>query len=373
MKLKIKQNKLMEHLNYVIKGISSKNLIPILNCIKFELTNDGLYLMSTDNEVAIKTFIPKDKIENIDVCGEIVVSGKYIYEIIKKLPNEIINIEEVMESKLYINTSNSSFNLNCNNASDFPMLDLEDNKNPIIISKKMFKSIINQTLFATSTQESRPALTGLNFKIEGDTLECVATDSYRLAKKIIKLDNNVVEKINIIIPTKNLYELVKLFNDEEGNLELHIFNNKVIFKFNSIIMMSRFVNGTYPDTSKLIPTSFSITMEVKLDDLYNAIDRASLLTNESDKNTIKLETSENSIKLSSNIPEIGNVEETVGLNNNIDEEFRIAFSSRYMMDALRSCEGDEVELLFNGEVKPIIVKEKGNDDLIQLILPIRTY
>lgn len=373
MKLKIKQNILMEHLNYVIKGISSKNLIPILNCIKFELNNDGLYLMSTDNEVAIKTFIPKDKIENIDVCGEIVVSGKYIYEIIKKLPNEIINIEEVMESKLYINTSNSSFNLNCNNASDFPMLDLEDNKNPIIISKKMFKSIINQTLFATSTQESRPALTGLNFKIEGDTLECVATDSYRLAKKIIKLDNNVVEKINIIIPTKNLYELVKLFNDEEGDLELHIFNNKVIFKFNSIIMMSRLVNGTYPDTSKLIPTSFSITMEVKLDDLYNAIDRASLLTNESDKNTIKLETSENCIKLSSNIPEIGNVEETVGLNNNIDEEFRIAFSSRYMMDALRSFEGDEVELLFNGEVKPIIVKEKGNDDLIQLILPIRTY
>lgn len=373
MKLKIKQNILMEHLNYVIKGISSKNLIPILNCIKFELTNDGLYLMSTDNEVAIKTFIPKEKIENIDVCGEIVVSGKYIYEIIKKLPNEVINIEEVMESKLYINTSNSSFNLNCNNASDFPMLDLEENKNPIIISKSMFKSIINQTLFATSTQESRPALTGLNFKIEDDILECVATDSYRLAKKIIKLDNKVVEKINIIIPTKNLYELVKLFNDEEGDLELHIFNNKVIFKFNSIVMMSRLVNGTYPDTSKLIPTSFNITMDVKLDDLYNAIDRASLLTNESDKNTIKLETGENSIKLSSNIPEIGNVEETVSLNNNIDDEFRIAFSSRYMMDALRSFEGDEVELLFNGEVKPIIVKEKGNDNLIQLILPIRTY
>ena len=373
MKLKIKQNILMEHLNYVIKGISSKNLIPILNCIKFELSNDGLYLMSTDNEVAIKTFIPKEKIENIDVCGEIVVSGKYIYEIIKKLPNEVINIEEVMESKLFINTSNSSFNLNCNNASDFPMLELEDNKNPITISKKMFKSIINQTLFATSTQESRPALTGLNFKIEGDTLECVATDSYRLAKKIIKLDSNVVEKINIIIPTKNLYELVKLFNDDEGDLELHIFNNKIIFKFNSIIMMSRLVNGTYPDTSKLIPTSFSVTMNVKLNDLYNAIDRASLLTNESDKNTIKLESTENSIKLSSNIPEIGNVEETVSLGNSVEEGFRIAFSSRYMMDALRSFEGEEVELLFNGEVKPIILKSSDDDSLIQLILPIRTY
>jgi DNA polymerase-3 subunit beta len=373
MKLQIKQNILMEHLNYVIKGISSKNLIPILNCIKFELSNDGLYLMSTDNDIAIKTFIPRDKIENIDVCGEIVVSGKYIYEIIKKLPNEIINIEEVMESKLYINTSNSSFNLNCNNASDFPTLELEDNKNPIIISKKMFKTIISQTLFATSQQESRPALTGLNFKLEGNTLECVATDSYRLAKKIITFDNDVIEKINIIIPTKNLYELVKLFNDEEGNLELHIFNNKVIFKFNSIVMLSRLVNGTYPDTSKLIPTDFSVTMKVKLNDLYNAIDRASLLTNESDKNTIKLECNGDSIKLSSNIPEIGNVEETVSLIDSFNDDFRIAFSSKYMMDALRAFDGEEVELLFNGEVKPIILKDVKSADLIQLILPIRTY
>jgi len=373
MKLQIKQSILMEHLNYVIKGISSKNLIPILNCIKFELSNEGLYLMSTDNDIAIKTFISKDKIENIDICGDIVVSGKYIYEIIKKLPNEIINIEEVMESKIYINTSNSSFNLNCNNALDFPMLDLEDNKNPIILSKKLFKSIINQTLFATSTQESRPALTGLNFKIENNILECVATDSYRLAKKIINIDNTGMDKINIIIPTKNLYELVKLFNDDEGNLELHIFNNKIIFKFNSIIMLSRLVNGTYPDTSKLIPSEFDIKMKVKLDDLYDSIDRASLLTNESDKNTIKLESGVDFIKLSSNIPEIGNVIEKVGLLDNTVENIKISFSSKYMMDALKSFESDEVEMLFNGEVKPIILKTPNNDSLIQLILPIRTY
>ena len=124
MKLTIKQNKLMEHLNYVIRGISNKNLIPILNCIKFELTNDGLFLMSTDNEIAIKTFIDKKDIDNIDTTGEIVVSGRYIYEIIRKLPNELINIEEVVDSKLYIYTQNSSFHLNCNNVSEFPNLEL---------------------------------------------------------------------------------------------------------------------------------------------------------------------------------------------------------------------------------------------------------
>lgn len=373
MKLKIKQSILMEHLNYVIKGISTKNLIPILNCIKFELNNDGLYLMSTDNDIAIKTFISKELIDQIDVYGDIVVSGKYIYEIIKKLPNEIINIEEVMESKLFINTSSSSFNLNCNNSADFPSLDLEDNKNPILISKKDFRSIINQTLFATSNQESRPALTGLNFKIENQLLECVATDSYRLAKKTLSISNSEIDKINIIIPTKNLYELIKLFNDDDGSIELHIFNNKIIFKFNSIIMLSRLVNGTYPDTSKLIPTTFETTMKVKLNDLYNAIDRASLLTNESDKNTIKLESNHDCIKLSSNIPEIGNVEEKVMLIDSISDNFKIAFSSKFMIDALKSFDGEEVELLFNGEVKPIILKDSCNDDLIQLILPIRTY
>ena len=138
MKLKIKQNILMEHLNYAIKGISSKNLIPILNCIKLSLNNDGLYLMSTDNEIAIKTLIDKQKIDSIDEEGEIVVSGKYLYDIIRKLPDEIINIEELVDSKVNIFTDHSSFNLNCNSVSEFPNLELEEKNDPIIINEKIF-------------------------------------------------------------------------------------------------------------------------------------------------------------------------------------------------------------------------------------------
>ena len=373
MKLTIKQNKLMEHLNYVIKGISSKNLIPILNCIKFDLTNDGLYLMSTDNEIAIKTFIPSSEIENIDECGTIVVSGKYIYDIIRKLPNDLINIEELVDSKLNIYTTHSSFNLNCNNASEFPDLELEEKANPITINKKIFKNIISQTIFATSTQESRPVLTGINFKIEGNNLTVTATDSYRLARKSVILSEESNEEVNIIIPTKNLNELVRMFNDDDENLEMHIFNNKVIFKFGSIIMLSRIINGTYPDTSKLIPTEFLINIKVKLNEFYNSIDRASLLTNESDKNTIKLESKDNMIIVSSNIPEIGNVEEKLEGIKDTEENIKIAFSSKYMMEALKSLDCEEIVLMFNGEIKPIIVKNPESDDLIQLILPIRTY
>ena len=373
MKLEIKQEVLMEHLNYVIRGISTKNLRPILNCIKFSLTEEGLYLMSTDNEIAIKTFIDKKQINKIENLGEIVISGRYIFEIIRKLPNEIINLEEVIGSKLYITTKNSSFTLNCNNAEEFPDLELEYSKKPIILNQRVFKTIINQTAFATSTGESRPVLTGINFKINGNIMECTATDSYRLATKTITLPEAINENINIIIPTKNLNELVKLLTEEEDNMEIHIFANKVIFKFNQITMLTRLINGTYPDTSKLIPNEFELEMVVKLSDFYNAIDRASLLTNESDKNTIKLESNGNTVVISSNIPEIGNVEETITVNKNNDKDIKIAFSSKFMLDSLRVLESEEMQLLFNGELKPIIIKNPESDDLKQLILPIRTY
>ena len=373
MKLEIKQDILLEHLNYVIRGISTKNLRPILNCIKFELTDEGLYLMSTDSEISIKTFIDKKNIKKIDTLGEIVVSGRYIHEIIRKLPNEMINLEEVIDSKLYITTNNSSFTLNCSNVNEFPDLDLEFNQNPIILNQKLFKTIISQTSFATSTSETRPVLTGINFKIERNTLECTATDSYRLAVKKITLENNAVENSNIIIPTKNLNELVKLLNDDEENLEMHIFANKVVFKFGQINMMTRLISGTYPDTSKLIPETYELTLKVKYDDLYSAIDRASLLTNESDKNTIKFETNNNEAIISSNIPEIGNVEEKITVEKNNNSEIKIAFNSKFMMESIKALESEEIELMFNGEIKPIILKNIESDDLIQLILPIRTY
>ncbi len=137
--------------------------------------------------------------------------------------------------------------------------------------------------------------------------------------------------------------------------------------------MSRLINGTYPDTSKLIPNEFEEKIVVNLKEFYESIDRASLLTNEADKNTIKLDLNNNILKLSSNIPEIGNVEERVEIKNNVEKEIKIAFSSRYMMDALKSFDCDEIQLLYNGELKPIILKNKEEDNLIQLILPIRTY
>ena len=373
MKFSIKQKILLEHLNNVIRGISTKNLIPILNCIKFELNNDGLYLISTDNELAIKDFISKDEIENIDVKGEILISGRYIYDIVRKLNNEIINIEEVIDSQVLITTETSEFKLNCNNVSEFPDIDLDFTDEPVIIDQKVFKTTINQTIFATSTQESRPVLTGINFKINNNIIEVTATDSYRLSKKVITLDNKIKNNIDIIIPNRNLNDIIKLISDDDEKIELHIFSNKVIFKIKNLIIMTRLINGNYPDTNKLIPDNFELKIKVNLENLFNAIDRASLLTNNEEKNIIKLETKKNIMIISSNIPEIGNVEEKLEINKNTNKEIKISFSSKYMMDAIKTFDSEEIELSFNGEIKPIIINYINNQDLTQLILPIRTY
>ena len=204
-------------------------------------------------------------------------------------------------------------------------------------------------------------------------MECTATDSYRLAVKKVHLDSGITEKSNIIIPTKSINELYKLLNDDEDNLEMHIFGNKVIFRFDCITMLTRVISGTYPDTSKLIPDQYELTMTVASNDFFAAIDRASLLTNESDKNTIKLQSNGDQIIISSNIPEIGNVEEKITVSKDNDSEIKIAFNSKFMMDSIKALESEEIELKFNGEIKPIIIKNPENDDVIQLILPIRTY
>lgn len=371
MNFSIKQNVLMEHLNYVIKGVSTKNLIPILNCIKFELTKEGLYLLSTDNEMAIKTFIPKDKIDSTISLGEVVISGKYIYDIVRKLPNEVINIEEVANSKLFITTTNTEFNLNCNNVNDFPDLELEIKENPIILNQKEFRDMISATSFAASMQESRPTLTGINFEIKNDSIECTATDSYRLSKKKLMIEGS--EESNIIIPNRTLSELIKLLTEDNKEIEIHIFTNKVIFKFENIEFLTRLISGNFPDTNKLIPETFELELTVSYKDIYSAIDRASLLSSGDDKNTLLFELIDDTIKISSNIPEIGMVEEKIKVKNKNGENLTISFSSRFMTDALKAINSEEVTFKFNGDVKPIIIVNPKEKLLTELIVPIRTY
>ena len=373
MKFSIKKEVLLQSLNSVSKALSSKNLIPILSGIKFSLTNEGLFLSASDNDISIESFIAKEKLENIESIGSTVIQGKYILEIIRKLEGKIINIELLDGIKVLISCCNSEFNLNSMDALEFPNLNLEEKKNPIIIKKEEFKELINKTSFAISTQETRPVLTGINFKITNDKLECIATDSYRLAKKHVILNEKVKEDINIVIPGKNLIELTKILEEKDDDIEMHIFNNKVLFKFDNTLLQTRVLSGTFPDVNRLIPKDFNLSIKTNTLELYNVIDRASLLTSEKDKNIIKFECNGNNVIVSSNSPEIGKVEEKIEVEKNNEENIKIAFSSRFMMDAIKTIESKNVILNFNNDINPIIVLDESDNSLLQLILPIKTY
>lgn len=374
MKIKIKKELLLENLNKVSKAISTKNLIPILSGIKFDLTKEGLTLTASDNDITIQTFIPADnKDMEIEKEGSIIIQGKYVLDIVRKLPDEFINIEVIDELKILIYAENSEFNLNGINQKEYPNVALENSKNFVKINTKLFKTIINQTAFATSTDESRPILTGINIKITGDILECSATDSYRLAKKQAKLNEIAGETYNIIVPGKNIVEFMKILNEGNEELEIHIFSNKVLFKQDNLLFQSRLVSGNYPNVNNLIPSDSFLKITANLSNLYDVIDRASILTSDKEKNIVTLETNKNLLIVRSSSAEIGRVEEKMNITKDNEEEIKISFSAKYMMDALRSFEGDTVELAFEGEVKPIIIKDVEDPNLTQLVLPIRTY
>lgn len=371
MKFIIKQEILLESLNHASRAISPRNLIPILTGIKFDLKEEGLYLSASDTDISIRCLIPKDKIIEVSELGSIVIGGKYIVEIIKKLPNMDITIEVMDGYKMIISTDNTEFSLNGINPNEFPNLDLEENKEPIMLETKLFKKVINQTFFATSQNESRPLLTGINFRIEGNELEVIATDSYRLSKKTVDLDNNFDKSINIVIPGKNLLELSKIIDDDDKAVQLHIFDNKILFKYENILFLSRLLSGTYPATSSIIPDNFSVSVECSCSGLFEMIDRASLLTSDRDKNTIKLQLSSSELVISSNSPEIGKVEEKMKVDSK--DEISISFSSRYMLDSIKSFDTDKVTLYMNDDSSPIIIKSDDDKTLIQLVLPIKTY
>ena len=371
MKLLIEKNILLESLTNVMRAISPRNIIPILNGVMFDLQDDGLYLTASDSDLTIRNFIPKDKIKNIVETGKIIIQSKYLLEIIRKLPNTDINIEVLDGLKIIISTENTIYNLNCLNTDDYPNISLDEVENPIVINSSTMKQIINQTLFAVSTQESRPLLTGINFKINGNILECVATDSYRLAKKTIDLKDNY-PSYNIVIPGHNINELDKLLTDEE-DIEIHLFDNKVLFKYKNYLFQSSLLNGTYPNTNSFIPDEFEIIITTSLNDYYSAIDRAALLTQNKDKNIIKMDTENNELTITSSSNEIGKSEEKVIINKNTEKNISISFSAKYMLDALKTFNEEDLIILLNNDSKPIILKSAKDESLIQLILPIKTY
>ncbi|MBC1611300.1 DNA polymerase III subunit beta [Listeria welshimeri] len=381
MKFVIERDRLVQAVNEVTRAISARTTIPILTGIKIVVNDEGVTLTGSDSDISIEAFIPlienDEVIVEVERFGGIVLQSKYFGDIVRRLPEENVEIEVTTNYQTNISSGQASFTLNGLDPMEYPKLpEVTDGKN-IKIPINVLKNIIRQTVFAVSAIEVRPVLTGVNWIIKENKLSAVATDSHRLALREIPLETNIDEEYNIVIPGKSLAELNKILDDASESIEMTLANNQILFKLKDLLFYSRLLEGSYPDTSRLIPTDTKSELVINSRAFLQAIDRASLLARENRNNVIKLMTLENGqVEVSSNSPEVGNVSENVFSQSFTGEEIKISFNGKYMMDALRAFEGDDIKISFSGTMRPFVLRPKdatNPNEILQLITPVRTY
>ncbi len=253
MNFKIKRLKLLNALSKATKAVSIRSPLPVLTGIKFDLHEDSLILTGSDSDITIQTKIEKDDDLIIYQTGGVVLNSRYILDIVRKIDSDDITIQIIDGALTRISGSNSKFDLNGTDVLDYPRIDLSKTGTKILLNSLTLKDIISQTKFAASDKEHKPILTGINFKAANNQLECTATDSYRLAKKIVSLDESVT--FNITIPQKSLDEISKIIEKDEL-IEMYVSDRKVLYVFDNNIIQTRLIDGSFPDTNRLIPNSF---------------------------------------------------------------------------------------------------------------------
>lgn len=378
MKFEIMRDHLLAGLNDVMKAVSSKTTVPILTGIKIDVTNDGVSLTGSDQDITIQTFIPAEEngeqIMTITTTGSIVLQARMFNEIVRKLPTNEVEIEVTNGFATYIRSGKSEFHLIGQDAIEYPLLPEVSAEEQFTIPADLLKSIIRETVFAVATSESRPVLTGVNWNIQDGELICVATDSHRLARRKTKLEQLPSGVSSVVIPGKSLNELNKILEDSTNPVQVVMTNQQVLFKADNMLFFSRLLEGNYPDTSRLIPESYQTNVTINGKSLLQAIDRASLLAREDRNNVVRFETLEgNAIEISSNSPEIGKVQEQIQVASLEGETLKISFSAKYMMEALKAIDGQDVIIQFTGAMRPFILRSVHDDAILQLILPVRTY
>lgn len=378
MNFTIDRDILLEQLNVISRGLPIKSPMPVLTGIKIEVTESDLFMTSSNTDISVQVIV-SDASLAVTQTGKTVVPGRFFIDIIRKVNSRKINLSLLEDKLLVIKADRGEYKLHVMDAYDYPNIDFVCLNNPLTIPTKLLKSIIKETVFATSSSEKKPILTGVNLKLDEEKLTCVATDSYRLSQKIVYLDQNY-PPFNITVPNKSLDELFKTLDNYNDEMNIYFSPNKLLFKYKNIMFQTRLLDGNYPDTSRLIPAEFPIVIKFNKDELLEAVERVSLLSprdKEKDKeitySIIKLQVKKDMvIEISSNNTQIGDAkEEIIPTSNLINSTIKIGFSSRYLIEALRSFNSSEISLKFLSEVRPFIIHGENDANLTQLILPVR--
>ncbi|GIP13497.1 MAG: DNA polymerase III subunit beta [Paenibacillus macerans] len=378
MKIRILKHDLNESIQHVSKAISSRTTIPILTGIKLEVNFQGMTLTASDTDISIQAFIPAEdkekQIVQVERPGSVVLPAKFFVEIIKKLPSEEIEMEVQDGFQTFIRSGATDIQMVGLDPEEFPVLPSVEENQVISIPGDLLKNMIRQTVFSISTNETSPILTGVLWNLSDNQFKFVATDRHRLASRVAGLDDAEGARFsNIVIAGKTLNELSKIIPDQNTRIEIVVADNQVLFKIDRVLFYTRILDGTYPDTSKIIPTNYKTELILDTKKLSDSIDRAYLLSREEKTNIVRLQTLEDgSIEISSSSSELGKVTEQMEVAQFTGEPLRISFNSKYMLDVLKVVESEQLHIGFTGAMSPIIIKPVDDTQSLYLILPYRT-
>ena len=375
MRFTINREAFLKGLTIAGKAIGSKSPIPVMMNFKLQLTIEGLSVIGSNNELTIKTIIPisngEEKIISDVEYGATLVSNKILTDIVRKVEGEKIHFEVIDDTIVKISDSRSNFKLNAIRAEEYPEIDLSSNGVSLNLNSDVFGTLVSQTAFAASSKEQRPILTAVNLQADNNRLIATATDSARLARKEISLEESYAFTANV--PAKVLSEVSKLIESENvEKMTLAVSDTKVLFSFGTTIVSSRLISGDYPNTKNIVPKSFNYFLEANAQELISAMERVSLLLSEKE-NVVKLTMSNDGVEVSTKSSQVGSATERIGTCQYEGERLEISFNSNYVIEAIKACGSEDVTLAFLGEMKPFVIKNGQDSSQIQLVTPMRTY
>ncbi|MCM8795601.1 MAG: DNA polymerase III subunit beta [Candidatus Omnitrophica bacterium] len=361
MKIKINKDVLIEGIQKVQGVITSKTTLPILSNVLIETQQDNLRLISTDLDLGITCVIPAE----IQEPGAITVPAKRFSEIIKELPQDNITINTKKNNLVIIDTEVCQFKITGLPKEEFPKLPEFKDKQIIKLEQRELKEMIALTSFAVSFDETRYILNGILFQINQDKLTLVGTDGKRLALIERLLPESTQRDIRIIVPIKTIQELNRNLK-EEGSLSLVLSGNQVMFELDGVVIVSRLIEGEFPDYKQVIPPPVENKLRLKREDFLWACRRAALLSTP-DYQAVKLELFKNKLVLSKSTPDIGESREELRVEYS-GKEMVIGFNPTYLIDVLKNLTDETIEFELNESEKPGIIRRPG---YIYIVLPMR--
>ena len=380
MKFTINRPAFISQLNNVLRAISSKTTIPILTGLKMVVDKERIILTGSNSDITIESVIDANNPDydlTVEDPGAIVLPARFFSEIVKKLPDKQVTIEVTSGFQADITSGTAKFQINGQDAENFPHLPEVETDKTITLPNDVLQEVIRQTVIAVSKQESRPILAGIHITLHDGLLTAVATDSHRLAQRKVALkdvDNGI--DFDVIIPGKSMNELSGMISDVDEDVLVQVTENQILFIFGNTHFYSRLLEGNYPETSQLIPDTADTTVELDASSFLASIERASLLSHESRNDVVKLtlKPSENLVRISSDSPDIGTVEEEVATTALDGNDLEISFNPNYMKDALRSFGQTTVKISFTSPLRPFtLVPTEDGENFVHLITPVRTF